>query len=107
MQGRFLPIGSIVMLKGGSKEAMITSYCVISKEKGNTLYEYGGCTYPEGILDASVTLVFNHDQIDKIVFMGYETEDQKRYSEILDKNYDAVKEKFQKGELTKEELLGE
>ena len=107
MEKDYLPIGTVVMLKGGTKEVMITSYCVVSTENGNDIYEYGGCTYPEGLLDASVVLVFNHDQIDKVVFMGYETEDQKKYSSILDQNIDEVKEKFKKGELTKEEMLGE
>ena len=28
MKERFLPIGTVLLLKGGKKEVMITSYCI-------------------------------------------------------------------------------
>ena len=33
MEERFLPIGTVVLLKGGTKEIMITSYCVYPTNK--------------------------------------------------------------------------
>jgi hypothetical protein len=32
------------------------------------IYEYGGCIYPEGILDSNTICAFNHEQIEKIYF---------------------------------------
>ena len=37
MEEKFLPIGSVVILKGGKRELMITSYCIMPS--GGELYE--------------------------------------------------------------------
>ena len=105
MKERFLPIGTVVLLKGGKKEVMITSYCIfpnnVQMKDGqevkpkNELFEYGACLYPEGILDSNVSCAFNHNQIEKICFMGYETESQKKLSEMLNAGYEGYKEKHE------------
>lgn len=109
MKERFLPIGTVVLLKGGTKEIMITSYCIFPKNteiKNNQevkpqkkLYEYGGCTYPEGILDTDIVYAFNHEQIEKIYYMGYETDAQKELSAALDKEYEKYKSEFEQESL--------
>ena len=33
MKDRFLPIGTVVLLKGGSKRVMIIGFCAMAKEK--------------------------------------------------------------------------
>lgn len=106
MKERFLPIGTVLLLKGGKKEVMITSYCIfptnIQIKEGKAvkpdqkMYEYGGCIYPEGILDTSMSCAFNHSQIEKIVHMGYENEEYKKLSERLNKGYDEYKEIYEK-----------
>ena len=105
MQEKFLPIGTVVLLKGGKKEVMITSYCIfpnntelkdgqeVPAEK--KMYEYGGCIYPEGILDSNMVCAFNHNQIEKISYMGYETEAQKELSRILNGGYEIYKKKYE------------
>lgn len=105
MKERFLPIGTVVLLKGAKKELMITSYCVFptgtqiqkdgtETEAKKTIYEYGGCTYPEGIVEANVIHAFNHEDIDKILHMGYETDQYKEFTEILNGGYDIYKKKY-------------
>ena len=89
---KFLPIGTVVLLKGGKKELMIMSYCVFPTgeaydKNGKTnvdgmMFDYGGCFYPEGMVKSDQLFVFNHDQIDRVCFKGYVTES---YSEISDK----------------------
>lgn len=108
MKERFLPIGSVVMLNGGKKEVMITSYCIfptnneikdgqrVPAEK--KVYEYGGCTYPEGIIDSNLTCAFNHNQIAEVLYMGYETEKQAEFSKMLNEGYEKYKEQFENGE---------
>ena len=98
MKERFLPIGTVVLLKGGKKEVMITSYCIfptkVQKPNGEALgeapkmYGYGGCIYPEGILDSNMACAFNHGQIEKIIYLGYESEQQKEllHIELTDYN---------------------
>lgn len=106
MLDRFLPIGSVVLLKGGTKEVMVTSYCILpgNEEIGkdgvsvvpkHMVYEYGACIYPEGIVDSSVTCAFNHSQIDKVLFIGYETDNQKKLCDVLDHNYDKFKKNYE------------
>ena len=102
MEERFLPIGSVVLLKGGTKEVMITSYCVYptnkqykeGKEVGveKKVYEYGGCTYPEGILFPDSICAFNHNEIEKICFKGYVTPIQEELSKKLNANFETIKD---------------
>ena len=105
MPDKFLPIGTVVLLKGGKKEVMITSYCIFPNNTQikdgqevkpmKTMYEYGGCMYPEGILDSNMVCAFDHDKIEKICFMGYETEAQKELSRILNGGYEIYKKKYE------------
>ena len=105
MKERFLPIGTVVLLKGAKKELMITSYCIFPTGKqikdgkevnpAKQMYEYGGCPYPEGVMDSSVVNAFDHNQIEKVLFMGYETDQQKELSKILNGGYEIYKKKFE------------
>ena len=91
---KFLPIGTVVLLENGKKEIMITSYCVMSKGEvydknglveniQDKVFDYGACLYPEGIIDSNQTFAFDHEQVREILFMGYETDEQKELSEVL------------------------
>ena len=105
MPEKFLPIGTVVLLKGGKKEVMITSYCIFPNntevkdgeevKAQKKMYEYGGCIYPEGILDSNMVCAFDHSQIEKICYMGYETEAQKELSKILNGGYEIYKKKYE------------
>ena len=105
MPEKFLPIGTVVLLKNGKKEVMITSYCIFPNnteykegqevKATKKMYEYAGCIYPEGILDSNVSCAFNHDQIVQILHIGYESDKQKNLSTILNKGYEKYKEKHE------------
>ena len=71
MQEKYLPIGSVVLLKGGKKRLMITGYCMQTQEKPGVIYDYSGCIFPEGVIRSDITSVFNHDQIVRIDFTGF------------------------------------
>jgi len=71
---KYLPIGTVVMLAGGSKRAMITGFCPVAE--GNKMYDYSGCLYPEGVLSSDQTLLFNHSQIVQIFFKGFVDQEQ-------------------------------
>ena len=68
---KYLPIGTIVLLKNGTKRLMITGFCCFDTSNENKLYDYNGCLFPEGIIDSSRSLLFIHDQIDKIIHLGF------------------------------------
>ena len=75
---KYLPIGSIVLLKSGSKRIMIygRKQLQVGKEIEKIEWDYIGCLYPEGNISEEYMYLFNHDQIDKVFFMGYQDEDE-------------------------------
>lgn len=85
MREKFLPIGTVVLLKGGKKRAMITGFCSIANENQEKIYDYSGCVYPEGYLSSNQVCLFDHDQIDKIFFVGFEDEEEKMFKDKLSK----------------------
>ncbi|MFZ2539570.1 MAG: DUF4176 domain-containing protein [Oscillospiraceae bacterium] len=71
----FLPIGSIVIVKGGVKKSMIIARGLATVINGETKYfDYGACLYPEGLMGDSV-MYFNHADIAKVVFKGFTDDD--------------------------------
>ena len=86
---KLLPIGSVVMLNNGIKEIMITGFYAVSKENPNSIYDYNGCLYPEGVISSDKNLLFNHNQIAKLIFLGYrsnnDVEFKKKLSEYINK----------------------
>lgn len=76
---KYLPIGTVVMLKGGEKRAMITGFCSVSEDDPEKIYDYNGCLYPEGFLTSDQTLLFDHNQIDKIYHLGLSDDEDKQF----------------------------
>lgn len=67
----YLPLGSIVLLKGGTRKVMIISRGLNVKRGDDTyFFDYGGVLYPEG-LTGNEMLYFDHDGIIKVYFHGY------------------------------------
>lgn len=77
---KYLPIGSIVLLKGAKKRIMIIGFMASSNETKDKVFDYMGCIYPEGVISSDQSLVFNHDQIDKIYYIGYSDKEEKEFS---------------------------
>lgn len=81
---KYLPIGSVVLLKGATKRIMIIGYAVTAPESGDKIWDYIACLYPEGVAPEK-NIVFQHDDIEKIFSLGYSDEEQKKFSELLKK----------------------
>lgn len=78
-----LPIGSVVLLKGGNKRVMICSR--IQTRAGETkIYDYTACYYPEGIVAADSMFFFNHDAIERVFFIGFQDEEEIAFHQVLD-----------------------
>lgn len=80
---KYLPLGTVLMLKGGKKKLMITGFCAVSKEKEGIIYDYIGCLYPEGIITTDKNIVFNHSQIERLYAIGYSDDEEKKFKENL------------------------
>lgn len=87
---KFLPIGTVVMLKGGKKRVMVTGFCIVDNNNSNKIYDYCGCLYPEGFIDSSKNLLFDHDQINKIYYKGYIDEEELTFKQNLKKMLDKL-----------------
>ena len=90
---KYLPIGTVVLLKGGKKRVMIVGFFATCKEIKDKVFDYIGCLYPEGIFDSNKNLLFNQEQIDKIYSLGYVDEEWikledkfKKISKDIEKN---------------------
>ena len=68
---KYLPLGSVLMLKNGRHRVMIVGYCVKLAEDPNApIYDYMGCLFPEGIFTTEQSMAFNHTDIDKVYHLG-------------------------------------
>ncbi|HEX2947935.1 MAG TPA: DUF4176 domain-containing protein [Clostridia bacterium] len=75
-----LPLGSVVLLKGGTKKVMICGRGQTKVDDSeNTLYDYSACYYPEGIIDPKELFLFNNDDIDKVFYKGFEDDEELKF----------------------------
>lgn len=80
---KYLPIGTVVMLKGGTKRIMITGFCSIEENTKEKMWDYSGCLYPEGFLESNQTFLFDHNQIEKIYYLGLIDEEEEEFKKQL------------------------
>ena len=82
MNRDLLPIGSVVLLKGGEKRLMICGRIQV-QGGSDVIYDYSACLYPEGITSSDSMYFFNNDAIDVVYFIGYQDEEEFGYKEFL------------------------
>lgn len=82
---KYLPIGTVVLLKGGKKRVMIMGFCSTTEKDKTKVYDYTGVLYPEGYLNASQVCLFDHSQIDKIYCLGLSDDEEKKFKVELNK----------------------
>lgn len=75
---KYLPIGTVVMLKGGTKRVMIIGFCAVTKTNVDKLYDYSGCLYPEGLLSSEQVALFDHEQIEEVYHMGLANDEEEQ-----------------------------
>ena len=67
----FLPLGTIVILKGTLKKLMLVNRANVVASQ---YYDYGAVLYPEGLIDSDLAY-FNQADILKVVANGFSDED--------------------------------
>lgn len=99
IEGKFLPIGTVVMLKGGTKRVMISGFCAIEeKDSERKMWDYSGCLYPEGFLSSNQTCLFDHEQIEKVYHYGLIDEEEEKFKAQLNELLVGAKGKTEKEE---------
>ena len=82
MSEKLLPLGSIVYLEGGTVKVMVVGRGAVLEQEGTNVYsDYVGVIYPRGINPEDAAF-FNHESIEKVVFRGFEDEEESRFLEI-------------------------
>ena len=78
----YLPIGSVVTLRGGGQPIMI--YGRKQKNiKNNTIWDYVACMYPEGNIGDEYTIFFDNKDIENILFTGFQTKIDIKMQKLL------------------------
>ena len=89
MEEKFLPIGTIVLLKGAKKKVMINGY--LCSDQKNKMSDYLGCPFPEGLVSPDLNLLFDHEQIEQIITLGYKDEDYQKLNNSLKNIIEQIK----------------
>lgn len=72
---KYLPLGSVVLLKGGKKRVLIYGRKQI--QVGTEVeWDYISCLFPEGNINEEYTYLFNHDQIERVYFLGLQDDEE-------------------------------
>lgn len=80
---KVLPIGSVVLLNGAQRRVMIIGYQRTAASNEEHIYDYCGCPYPEGYISPEKTLLFDHDQIDRLISIGFQNAEEVQFQEKL------------------------
>lgn len=101
---KYLPIGSVVLLKGAIKKSMIIGIIQSTKEDDETIkeHDYIAVMFPEGFLNTETMFMFNHDQITDVIYRGYENPERTEFLQKLEKNIVLAREIIAKRKAEKE-----
>ncbi len=80
---KYLPLGSVVILKNGWKKVMIIGYAPINIDNKDEIYDYLACLYPEGIVRTDFNILFNHKDIKEIKAIGLIDEEEQNFMNNL------------------------
>lgn len=81
MKEKYLPIGTVVTLKEGTKKIMIIGYCPINEN--NEMFDYTACPFPEGVITPNRIIAFNHENIEIINQLGMDNEETQNFNKTL------------------------
>ena len=83
-----LPIGSIVLLKDGEKRLMVAGIMQTDTGRTQKNYDYVGVLNPEGHIGEGFQYLFNHEDINEIIFRGYEDTERSNFLAKLTQLYE-------------------
>ena len=93
MKNSFLPVGSVVLLKDAKRPVVIIGFSVIEKGE-RKVWDYLGCAYPVGVVGTDKNLLFQRNQIEKIISKGYEDEECKKFLKMMQEQYEEIKKEY-------------
>ena len=97
MLNKYLPLGSVVKLKNDNHKYMIIGFMIKTNEQ---IYDYLCCLYPIGVIESNKSLLFNHDQIERILSVGFLDDTGINFNNEIQKDY----KNFKKSEVSLNEV---
>lgn len=73
-----LPVGSVVLLKAATKKLMIIGILQVKPDE-NKMYDYLAVPYPEGYIGENNNFLFSHEDINDVIFKGYENPERESF----------------------------
>lgn len=95
-QAAFLPLGTVVTLKGSHKRLMIIGRGQQEVRTGR-LYAYAAVAWPEGLISARTTCMFNPEAIGHLIFIGLQDEQEMQFREQIDEQWAEITRKESAG----------
>lgn len=89
-----LPIGSVVLMRGGTKKIMITGILQVVEEENEEVYDYIGVPYPEGYMDAENAILFQHENINDVIFKGYDNPERLEFLDLMEEVLEITEEQL-------------
>lgn len=86
---KYMPIGSVITVENNNTMIMIVGFKYY--DNNNKEYDYIGCVYPFGIGNKYSTVLFNHEQISRIYYLGYINNQERNFKEELNNQSDFSK----------------
>lgn len=83
-----LPIGSIVRLHDGEKRLMIIGIMQSDASGNGKEYDYLGILYPEGHIGDQFQYLFNQEDIEEVIFRGFEDDERIEFLNKLTNLYE-------------------
>ena len=83
-----LPIGSIVRLHDGEKRLMIIGIMQSDASGNGKEYDYLGIRYPEGHIGDQFQYLFNQEDIEEVIFRGFEDDERVEFLNKLTNLYE-------------------
>jgi len=79
----YIPLGSVVYLKGGIKKILVVARAInVANDGKQYFFDYGGVLYPEGITGDQMAY-FNHNDVSSVFFRGCDDEENKGMTEAI------------------------
>ena len=88
---KLFPIGSVVSLEGVLTRVMIIGH-MQSQADNHTVWDYAAVPYPVGLLDPDKFILFNHDKINTLYYIGLQDKEGLDYMKNLYLDINNIKE---------------
>lgn len=86
---KYLPLGSVVLLKGATKRLMIAGR--MQRQAGETqIFDYCGYIFPEGMLSPKEMCLFNNEDIAQVHFIAAQDADELKMQQFLAKRAEEI-----------------